>query len=137
MAATTGRRTAPSNRTPLMAGNWKMNLDHLQGTHLVQKLDWTLPDAKHDYGALRVAVLAPSTPLRGAGTWDADTGEHSRVTVTLATGIPEDVVRSVNLNYLDPASIDIAACEADRDTFVVHDAGEFLFRLRGQDEESR
>ncbi len=82
-------------------------------------------------------VLAHSTHLRGAGTWDADTGEHSRVTVTLATGIPEDVVRSVNLNYLDPASIDIAACEADRDTFVVHDAGEVLFRLRGQDAESR
>ena len=31
-----------AGRTPLMAGNWKMNLDHLQATHLVQKLDWTL-----------------------------------------------------------------------------------------------
>ena len=30
---------ATSGRTPLMAGNWKMNLDHLQATHLVQKLD--------------------------------------------------------------------------------------------------
>src|SRR5665647_2191194 len=42
---------ATSNRTPLMAGNWKMNLDHLQATHLVQQLDWTLRDAKHDYGS--------------------------------------------------------------------------------------
>ena len=33
-----------SGRTPLMAGNWKMNLDHLQGAHLVQKLDWTLKE---------------------------------------------------------------------------------------------
>ena len=29
-------------RTPLMAGNWKMNLDHHQATHIVQKLAWTL-----------------------------------------------------------------------------------------------
>jgi triosephosphate isomerase (TIM) len=57
-----------SNRTPLMAGNWKMNLDHLQGTLLVQKLDWTLRDAKHDYGAVEVAVLAPFTDLRSVQT---------------------------------------------------------------------
>ena len=46
--------------------------------------------------------LAHSTHLRGQGTWDAEHGERNRVTVTLATGIPEDVVRAVNLNYLDP-----------------------------------
>jgi triosephosphate isomerase (TIM) len=59
---------ATSNRTPLMAGNWKMNLDHLQATHLVQKLDWTLNDAKHDYGAVEVAVLPPFTALRSVQT---------------------------------------------------------------------
>jgi nickel-dependent lactate racemase len=74
--------------------------------------------------------LAHSTHLRGAGTWDPVAGEHGRVTVTLATGIPEDVVRSVDLDYLDPASVDIAAYEADDETFVVPDAGEVLFRLR-------
>jgi lactate racemase len=52
------------------------------------------------------------------------------VTVTLATGIPEAVVRSVNLSYLDPASVDIAAYEADPDTFVEPHAGEVLYRLR-------
>ncbi len=55
-------------RTPLMAGNWKMNLDHLQATHLVQKLDWTLQDAKHDHGAVEVAVLPPFTDLRSVQT---------------------------------------------------------------------
>ncbi len=55
-------------RTPLMAGNWKMNLDHLQATHLVQKLDWTLGDAKHDFGAVEVAVLPPFTDLRSVQT---------------------------------------------------------------------
>jgi len=61
---------------------------------------------------------AHSTHLRGQGTWDAEHGERNRVTVTLATGIPEDVVRSANLNYLDPAAVDVAAYEADPDTFV-------------------
>jgi triosephosphate isomerase len=51
-----------------MAGNWKMNLDHLQATHLVQKLDWTLRDAKHDYGSVEVAVLVPFTDLRSVQT---------------------------------------------------------------------
>ena len=74
--------------------------------------------------------LAHSTHLRGAGTWDAVHGEHDRVTVTLATGIPEDVVRSINLDYLDPATIDPAAWAADPDALVVPDAGEDLYRLR-------
>ena len=56
------------SRTPLMAGNWKMNLDHLQGTHLVQKLDWTLRDAKHDFGAVEVVVVPPFTDLRSVQT---------------------------------------------------------------------
>ncbi len=55
-------------RTPLIAGNWKMNLDHLQATHFVQKLDWTLRDAKHDYDAVEVAVLPPFTDLRSVQT---------------------------------------------------------------------
>ncbi|HEV7195313.1 MAG TPA: triose-phosphate isomerase, partial [Pedococcus sp.] len=58
----------PTGRTPLMAGNWKMNLDHLQATHLVQKLDWTLRDGKHDYATVEVAVLPPFTDLRSVQT---------------------------------------------------------------------
>jgi nickel-dependent lactate racemase len=74
--------------------------------------------------------LAHSTHLRGAGTWDPVHGERDRVTVTLATGIPERVVRAVDLNYLDPATVDVAAFAADPETLVVPDAGEVLFRLR-------
>ena len=71
-------------------------------------------------------VLAHSTHLRGAGTWDPAGGERLRVTVTLATGIPEDVVRGASLDYLDPAAVDLEA----PGTFVVPNAGEVLFRLR-------
>ncbi|MBK9476021.1 MAG: triose-phosphate isomerase [Tetrasphaera sp.] len=57
-----------AGRTPLMAGNWKMNLDHLQATHLVQKLDWTLRDGSHDFAAVEVAVLPPFTDIRSVQT---------------------------------------------------------------------
>ncbi len=80
---------------------------------------------------LHWAVLAHSTHLRGAGTYDAATGvEELRVRVTLATGIPEQVCRAANLGYLDPAGVDVGACEADPATLVVPRAGEVLFRLR-------
>jgi triosephosphate isomerase (TIM) len=59
---------ASSTRTPLMAGNWKMNLDHLQATALVQKLAWALKDADHDFAAVEVAVLPPFTALRSVQT---------------------------------------------------------------------
>jgi lactate racemase len=74
--------------------------------------------------------LAHSTHLKGAGTFDPIHGETGRVTVTLATSIPEDVVRAVNLDYLDPADVDIAAYENDPDTLVLPQAGEVLYRLR-------
>ena len=53
-----------ASRTPLMAGNWKMFGDHQQATHLVQKLTWTLEDAKHDPMSVEVVVLPPATSLR-------------------------------------------------------------------------
>jgi lactate racemase len=76
-------------------------------------------------------VLAHSTHLRGAGTYDEATGEERlRVQVTLATGIPEDVCQAVNLGYRDPATIHLKDFEADPGTLVVPRAGEVLFRLR-------
>ena len=57
-----------STRTPLIAGNWKMNLDHLQAIAFVQKLAWTLGDAKHDFGDVEVAVFPPFTDLRSVQT---------------------------------------------------------------------
>jgi triosephosphate isomerase len=51
-----------------MAGNWKMNLDHQQATHLVQKLAWTLEDGKHDYAQVEVVVIPPYTDIRSVQT---------------------------------------------------------------------
>ncbi|MFB8892753.1 triose-phosphate isomerase [Microbacterium plantarum] len=61
------------NRMPLIAGNWKMNLDHLQAVAFVQKLHWTLKDAKHEDDSVEVAVFPPFTDLRTVQTLlDAD-----------------------------------------------------------------
>ena len=56
------------SRTPLMAGNWKMNLNHQEAVVLVQKLSWTLNDKKHDYGKAEVVVLPPFTDIRSVQT---------------------------------------------------------------------
>ncbi|MEW6948649.1 triose-phosphate isomerase [Trueperella pyogenes] len=55
-------------RTPLMAGNWKMNLDHLEAISLVQKLALTLKDLKHDYSTTEAAVIVPFTDIRSVQT---------------------------------------------------------------------
>ncbi|MFC7216589.1 triose-phosphate isomerase [Streptomyces polyrhachis] len=53
-------------RTPLMAGNWKMNLNHLEAIAQVQKLAFALADKDHE--AVEVAVLPPFTDLRSVQT---------------------------------------------------------------------
>lgn len=53
-------------RTPLIAGNWKMNLDHHQAIATVQKLDFALP--KDYYEKVDVAVTVPFTDIRSVQT---------------------------------------------------------------------
>ncbi|MDN6460166.1 MAG: triose-phosphate isomerase, partial [Corynebacterium flavescens] len=49
-------------RTPLIAGNWKMNLDHLEAIASVQKFAFALP--KDYYEKVDVAYLVPFTDIR-------------------------------------------------------------------------
>ncbi len=58
-------------RTPLMAGNWKMNLNHLEAIALVQKLAFSL--TSKDLDAVECVVLPPFVDLRSVQTLvDAD-----------------------------------------------------------------
>lgn len=57
-----------SPRTPLMAGNWKSNLNHQEAVVLVQKLAWTLQDKKHDFDKAEVVVIPPFTDIRSVQT---------------------------------------------------------------------
>ncbi len=53
-------------RKPLIAGNWKMNLNHLEAIAVTQKLAYSLED--RDYDAVEVVVLPPFTDLRSVQT---------------------------------------------------------------------
>jgi triosephosphate isomerase len=57
-----GSRRGSASRKPLIVGNWKMNLNHLEAIALVQKLAFTLK-APH-FDAVDVAVLPPFTAIR-------------------------------------------------------------------------
>jgi len=75
-------------------------------------------------------VLAHSTHLRGIGTFENGV-ERPRIRVTLATGIPKERCRRINLGYVDSATIDMAEWEGreDEGILVVPKAGEMLYRV--------
>jgi nickel-dependent lactate racemase len=85
------------------------------------------------FGEVPRGVLAHSTHVKGLGTWE-DGVERPRVEVVLATGIPEELCKRVNLGYLDPSSLRLEDYQGREDEgilFVDH-AGEILHRLRDQ-----
>lgn len=68
---------ARSTRKPIVSGNWKMHLNHLEAIQVVQKLSYAL--GRDDYERADVSVHPPFTALRSVQTvLDAD-----RIPVTL------------------------------------------------------
>ncbi len=53
-------------RKPLIAGNWKMNLNHLEAIAVTQKLAYSLED--RDYDAVEIVVIPPFTDIRSVQT---------------------------------------------------------------------
>ena len=53
-------------RLPLIAGNWKMNLNHLEAIALTQKIAFSLPEKY--FAKVEVAVLPPFIALRSVQT---------------------------------------------------------------------
>jgi triosephosphate isomerase len=53
-------------RKPLMAGNWKMNLNHLEAIAVTQKLAYSLEE--RDFDAVDVAIMPPFTDIRSVQT---------------------------------------------------------------------
>jgi nickel-dependent lactate racemase len=78
-----------------------------------------------------LGVVAHSTHLRGLGTYENGV-EQGRIRVTLATSIPEEVCRAVNIGYRDPATINPAewAGRESEGVLLVPHAGETLYRVR-------
>jgi triosephosphate isomerase (TIM) len=54
------------SRKPLLAGNWKMNLDHLEAIQLVQQTVYHLE--QQDFEASDIVVIPPFTALRSIQT---------------------------------------------------------------------
>ncbi|NLS77270.1 MAG: DUF2088 domain-containing protein [Chloroflexi bacterium] len=78
-------------------------------------------------------VLAHSTHVKGSGTYENGM-EKPRIHVSLATNIPEERVRKINLGYVDPKTINVAEWEGreDEGIVVIHHAGEMLYRLSSE-----
>ncbi len=76
-------------------------------------------------------IMAHSTNVRGVGTFSNGI-EYPRIQVTLATSIPEDVCRAVNLGFRDYRSIELHAWRSKQgdDLLVIENAGQNLFRLK-------
>jgi nickel-dependent lactate racemase len=78
-------------------------------------------------------VIAHSTHLVGQGTYDETTGHEAlRIRVTLATGIPEEHCRRMNLAYHDPNKIRIEYWQGREAEGIklIPRAGEILYRLQ-------
>ncbi|MCD6302844.1 MAG: hypothetical protein J7M15_04885, partial [Anaerolineae bacterium] len=80
-------------------------------------------------------VLAHATHVKGAGTYEGGV-ESPRIQVVLATGVPEERCRRVNLGYRDPASIRLEEWQGREaeGILVVPRAGEMLYRLKDERE---
>jgi nickel-dependent lactate racemase len=76
-------------------------------------------------------VLSHSAHVHGLGTYENGV-ETARARVTLATAIPKEVCRKVNLGYRDPASIrqEEFANREDEGVLLVRKAGEMLYHLK-------
>lgn len=75
-------------------------------------------------------LKAHSSILKGIGTFENGI-EKSRINVVLATRIPEERCKKINLGYKDPGTIKLSEWEGkeDKGILLVHNAGETLYRL--------
>jgi hypothetical protein len=75
-------------------------------------------------------VLAHSTHVKGTGSFQ-DGVEAPRIEVVLATGLPEELCRKLNLGWLDPAGVRLQDYRSreEQGILLVDPAGETLYRV--------
>ena len=76
-------------------------------------------------------VLSHIIAVKGAGSFEAGV-EKPRINVVLATGIPEEKCKEINLEYMDPSKIKVEEWEnrGKEGVIVIHDAGEVLYKVK-------
>ena len=115
--------SSAQGRVPLIAGNWKMNLDHLQSIAFVQKLAWSLKDAHHDFAAVEVAVpeLLVRTaryclPLSAAAVAKLYVGEVAPAMLVKLAPLSDDTCHcTVGVGDPAEATVKVAVAPADTD----------------------
>ena len=85
----------------------------------------------HKYSHIPRGILAHSTNVKGSGTFD-DGIEKSRIHLKLATAIPEEICRRINLGYHDPATINFSEWRdlEHEGILFVDKAGGTLYRIK-------
>ncbi len=103
--------------------------------HYMEKIGYHIRDyfleQPEQFTDIPRGVLAHSTHVRGVGRM-TDGVEEPRIEVILASAIPEEVCRKINLGYMDPATInpdDYKNGEGEGILFV-EKAGEVLHHVR-------
>lgn len=105
--------------------------------HLIEEVGYHVRDyftkQWEQFKHLPWGVLAHSTHVRGGGTFENGV-EKPRVKLTLATGLSPHICEKINVDYRDPATINVESF-ADREeegVLLVRKAGEQLYRLDGE-----
>lgn len=111
-------------------------VSHVHGHYIYEVgyhvLDYFL-EQWDEFRHIPLGVLAHSTHVRGDGTFERGL-EKPRARVTLASRIPPEDCKQLNLGYLDPRSIDLESFKdrEDEGVLFVPKAGETLYRVRGE-----
>jgi len=113
------------------------HIDEISFTHnkVLHKIGYHIKDyflnQWKNYSHLPWSVLAHSTHVKGRGIYQNGI-EYPRIQVSIASRISEDIIRKVNLNYLNPENIVLNDWFhlQDENILVVPHAGELLYRLK-------
>jgi len=105
-------------------GKWLDKIGYHTRDYFLKRMD--------QFAGVPRGIIAHSTHVKGIGTY-IDGVEKPRANVVLATGISKRRCKKVNLDYMNPADINIADYEnrQDEGILLVHHAGEVLHRLSG------
>jgi nickel-dependent lactate racemase len=118
------------------------HIDQVSITHgaLIKRIGYHIRDyftaQMEKFEDIPGGILAHSTHVRGGGTF-VDGVEYPRVTVTLATAIPEEECKAINLGYRDYRSINPEEWRGreEEGLLLVENAGEILYRLESERQE--
>jgi nickel-dependent lactate racemase len=95
------------------------------GYHVKDYFATRMDEFKH----IPQSVLSHIVTIKGTGTFE-NGAEKPRINVVLATSIPKEKCKEINLGYMDPEKIKLEEWEEKEGILVIHDAGEVLYKVK-------